>query len=236
MHCRICLALGLLLFQLLAGTSFAVTREEVKAAVETRYKVTKIGFLGNVDEQGSVLIVQKEGLKAGRPSKAFKPNVIVKGQITSTGGGDVPLGSNVDGNLKTGDRLYLYGVRTGDGYVELTLFTAKTFVVTGSGTRGPIPLEASVRFLYDGGLAAVTAQQVIEDIGAWFGTEGESKGKVEEKQKETVTRTVHLGQTPEEVTAILGAPEKKILLGSKIVFVYKDIKLVFIDGKLADVQ
>src|SRR6516165_908703 len=150
MHYRICLTLGLLLFQCLAGISFAVTQEEMKATIEARYKVTKPGFLGNVEEPGSVLIVQKEGLKAGRSSKAFKPNVIAKGQITATGGGDVPLGGNVDDNLKTGDRLYLYGVRAGDDYVELSIFTVKTFVVTG--TRGPTPLQASVRFQYDGGM------------------------------------------------------------------------------------
>lgn len=42
--------------------------------------------------------------------------------------------------------------------------------------------------------------------------------------------------TPEEVTKVLGAPEKKIDLGAKKIYVYKDMKIVFVDGKVSDVQ
>jgi len=241
-------AFWILLLHFLAGTAFAVTQNEMKSAVESRYKLTIPGFLGNYKETGSVLVVQKEGLRADRPRTNFKPTVIKGGQITTAGGGDVPLGSNVDGKLKNGDRLYLYGVRCGDDYVELLLFTVKEFVVTGSGTRGPIPLQASTLFQYDGGVAAVTARQVMDDIGAWFKTEGaisdnaepaarnETKAADKAESGNMATRTVQLGQTPEEVVAILGAPEKKILLGAKTVYVYKNLKLVFIDGKLTDAE
>ncbi len=235
-------AFSLLLLNLLVGSSFAVTREEIKSTIEARYKITTPGFFGNFKEIGSVLVVQKEGLRANRPGALFKPNVVMNGRITAVGGGDLPLGGNIDGNLKIGDRLHLYGIRTGDDYVELVLFTVKTFVVTGSGTRGPTPLQASARFRYDQGLAAVTSEQVIEDIGAWFKAEGEAKAEREAKKEGEAkaerdvkaSRIVRLGQTPEEVTTILGEPEKKILLGAKTVFVYKDVKVVFIDGKVAD--
>ena len=50
------------------------------------------------------------------------------------------------------------------------------------------------------------------------------------------TKTVQLGQTPEEVRAILGAPDNVIKLGPKEVFVYKNLKVIFIDGKVSDVQ
>jgi hypothetical protein len=238
-------AFGILLLHFLAGTAFAVTQNETKSAIESRYKSTIPGFLGNYKETGSVLVVQKEGLRADRPRTNFKPTVIKWGQIITAGGGNLPLGNNVDGNLKIGDRLYLYGFRCGDDYVELLLFTVKEFVVTGSGTRGPIPLQASTRFQYDGGLAAVTAKQVMEDIGAWFNREGgakdyavkdETKARDEAESGNMATRTVQLGQTPEEVIAILGAPDKKILLGAKTVFVYRNLKLVFIDGKLTDAE
>jgi hypothetical protein len=218
------------------------------SVIESRYKLTIPGFLGNYKETGSVLVVQKEGLRADRPWANFKPTVIEGGQIITSGGGALALGNNVDANLKNGDRLYLYGVRCGDDYVELRLFTVKEFVVTGSGTKGPVPLQASTRFLYDGGLAPLTAKQVMDDIGAWFKTEGGVKDYAEPVAKEeTKTRdevpsanravsTVQLGQTPEEVVAILGAPDKKVLLGAKTVYVYKNLKLVFIDGKLTDAE
>jgi hypothetical protein len=237
-----------LLLHFLAGTAFAVTPNEIKSAVEAHYKLTIPGFLGNYKETGSVLVVQKEGLRADRPRSNFKPTVIERGQVVTAGGGDLPLGNNVDGNLKIADRLYLYGVRCGDDDVELRLFTVKEFVVTGSGTRGPIPLQASTRFQYDGGLAPLTVKQVMEDIGVWFKTEGgakekaepvakdEAKAKDEAESENMATRTVQLGQTPEDVIAVLGHPDKKVLLGNKTVFVYKNLKLVFIDGKLTDAE
>ena len=40
----------------------------------------------------------------------------------------------------------------------------------------------------------------------------------------------------DEVTAIFGEPEKKILLGAKSMFVYRDVKVVFIDGKVTDAE
>jgi hypothetical protein len=48
--------------------------------------------------------------------------------------------------------------------------------------------------------------------------------------------TIQLGQTEDEVVGLIGQPEKKIALGSKEIFVYKDIKVTFIGGKVADVQ
>jgi hypothetical protein len=48
--------------------------------------------------------------------------------------------------------------------------------------------------------------------------------------------TVEIGQTPEEVTAILGQPEKIINLGAKQIYVYKDLKVTFMKGKVTDAQ
>jgi hypothetical protein len=49
-------------------------------------------------------------------------------------------------------------------------------------------------------------------------------------------RTITLGQSGEEVQAILGTPEKIANLGSKVIFVYKDLKITLTEGKVTDVQ
>ena len=236
MQCRLLLLFSLVTFHILAGTSFAVTQEEIKSVLETRYRPTKPGFFGDFKEIGSVLVLQKAGLRANRPSKIFAPNVIIGRQVATAGGGDLPLGGNIDPALKIGDRLHLYGVRTGDDYVELEIFTVNTFVVVGSGTRGPTPLQASTRFRYDEGLAAVSTGRVMDDIREWFRVEGEAGLSVEPRTAADagVTRTIRSGQAPEEVVAILGAPGKIFILGAKTIFVYKDIKVIFVDGKVAD--
>lgn len=48
--------------------------------------------------------------------------------------------------------------------------------------------------------------------------------------------TVEMGQTPDQVTAILGQPEKIINLGAKQIYVYKDLKVTFVKGKVTDAE
>jgi hypothetical protein len=58
-------------------------------------------------------------------------------------------------------------------------------------------------------------------------------------QKESETTgpaAISIGQTPQEVEAILGKPDKVANLGSKQIYVYKDLKVIFVEGKVADVQ
>ena len=50
------------------------------------------------------------------------------------------------------------------------------------------------------------------------------------------TVKIELGQTKEQVQAMLGQPEKVVSLGTKDIFVYKDLKITFMGGKVSDVQ
>ncbi len=49
-------------------------------------------------------------------------------------------------------------------------------------------------------------------------------------------QTISLGQTPDQVTAILGQPQKIVKLANKQTYYYKDLKVVFTAGKVTDVQ
>jgi hypothetical protein len=49
-------------------------------------------------------------------------------------------------------------------------------------------------------------------------------------------KSLSKGQTTDEVVANFGPPEKIIKLGTKQIYVYKDMKVTFIGGKVADVQ
>lgn len=48
--------------------------------------------------------------------------------------------------------------------------------------------------------------------------------------------TIALGQTIDQVTATMGTPQQIIDLGSKKIYKYPDMKVIFIDGKVSDVQ
>jgi hypothetical protein len=47
---------------------------------------------------------------------------------------------------------------------------------------------------------------------------------------------IEKGQTPDQVKAAIGTPDKIINLGAKQIYVYKDIKVTFVNGKVSDVQ
>lgn len=48
--------------------------------------------------------------------------------------------------------------------------------------------------------------------------------------------TIALGQTTSQVAEILGSPEKIVELGARTIYVYKDLKVTFTDGRVTDVQ
>jgi hypothetical protein len=50
------------------------------------------------------------------------------------------------------------------------------------------------------------------------------------------SKTVDIAMTMDQVKQSLGIPDKIINLGPKTIFVYKDLKVIFIDSKVSDVQ
>jgi hypothetical protein len=49
-------------------------------------------------------------------------------------------------------------------------------------------------------------------------------------------KTIALGQTKDEVAAILGQPDKIANLGTKEIDYYTDMKVTFVKGKVTDIQ
>jgi hypothetical protein len=61
--------------------------------------------------------------------------------------------------------------------------------------------------------------------------------RVEAPRAATTTVTLRLGMTPQEVEAAQGGkPQKVIDLGSKKTYIYPDMKIIFVDGKVTDIQ
>ena len=48
--------------------------------------------------------------------------------------------------------------------------------------------------------------------------------------------TVAMDQTQDQVTAILGQPQKKAKVGTREIYFYKDVKVTFVNGKVKDIQ
>ncbi len=115
--------------------------------------------------------------------------------------------------------------------------------------------KADVVFQFAKGSLANTSPSEIEDTisgllafddsasdqggGQQGGNNEQGNGPVgQAKQQGSTSEAVQIekGQTPEQVKAALGRPEKIVNFGTKQIFVYKDLKVTFLDGKVSDVE
>ena len=66
--------------------------------------------------------------------------------------------------------------------------------------------------------------------------QGGDQGAAQQQAPPPEPQQIEKGQTPDQVKAELGNPDKIVNLGSKQIYVYKDLKVTFINGKVSDVQ
>jgi hypothetical protein len=58
----------------------------------------------------------------------------------------------------------------------------------------------------------------------------------QQPQQQAEPQTIEKGQTPDQVEAALGKPDKIVNLGAKQLYIYKDLKVTFLNGKVSDVE
>lgn len=77
--------------------------------------------------------------------------------------------------------------------------------------------------------------QASDQQGQNGGQQGGQQGGGQQAQP-SQPQNIQMGMTMDQVQAALGSPEKTVNLGPKQIYVYKDLKVVFINGRVADVQ
>ena len=84
------------------------------------------------------------------------------------------------------------------------------------------------------------AQQAGDQGGQQQG--GQQQGGQEQGQQQQAEQpaaepaSIEKGMTVDQVEAAMGKPEKKVTLGTKQIYYYKDMKVIFLSGKVSDVQ
>jgi hypothetical protein len=115
--------------------------------------------------------------------------------------------------------------------------------------------KAQIVFQFSkGALAKAGAGEVEDTIGTLLavssddqqpakgGDQGGQQAAPEQAQQPQAAQpsaepaSIEMGMTPAQVEAALGKPDKKVTLGTKQMYYYKDMKVTFKDGKVADVQ
>jgi hypothetical protein len=86
----------------------------------------------------------------------------------------------------------------------------------------------------DNGNASANANATANDQQA--ANPGGGVGQAQQQAPPPEPQQIEKGQTPDQVRAVLGQPDKIVNFGSKQIFIYKDLKVTFLNGKVSDVQ
>jgi hypothetical protein len=217
---------------LITALAHASSHGDLEEALKAKYQITKTGMdRARITQPGTVLIIQKDGISGDLVTDmTFLNNKVRDGQVAQAGGfGAFMQDKKTSRVLKAGDKVYVFKIELKDDEVRYFLITCDSFDVNLHGSTRQTRYKALLSFeLGKDFLANATADDVKKAVDAVIQPEQDAKA--------ASTKSVELGQSPEQVQAILGQPEKIVNLGPKKIFVYKDMKIVFQDDKVADVQ
>jgi len=208
------------------------SNKALEDALKSKYDLTKTGIdRVRITKPGTVLVIQKENISGDLASDAtFLTNKVENGDISQAKGfGAVLQDKKTSRVFKAGERVYVFKLEVKDKAVEFFLVSCETYDVNVHGSSRQTRYKSLLSFEFpEGFLATADADTVKKTVDAIIVPEQEAKA--------ASTKTVQIGQTPEEVEGILGRPDKIVDLGAKKVYIYKDMKIIFADGKVADVQ
>ena len=225
---------------LCAGAVTDRPRSDMEERLRSQYLLTKISALnGDVKEVGSILIVQRPDVRGGATSSSITPygNNYENGRMKYGGWGAFLADTNALRTFNAGDRVYLTKLECKDTSINLQVLSTEPYDV------GNISASVNIKFP-KGYLMSLTIDQIQQRINEVLALEGASPGVEQPSvqmqpvpaQPAQPPPTIALGQTIDQVVAILGPPDKIVRLGPKEIYLYKDLKVTFQDGKVADVQ
>lgn len=231
------LALALAVVGLSAVVHAADWKDDLEAALRGKYQITRTGLDRlRITQPGTVFILMQEGVRADLATDltlyANKVNV-EDGEIGQAGGLAVALTGFKETSraLPTGEEMYLYDVDVNDKEVKYQLLTTKTYQVNVKGSTKEMRYKALLVFQFgQGALTGLGADAVLKATNTIFAPKEEVTAAAAQP------KTIALNQSREEVEAILGKPRTVIDLGQRVTYVYEDIRVIFVDGKVSDVQ
>jgi hypothetical protein len=222
----------LTMFLLLAPVTLSASDRGLEEGLKSKYEITKTGMdRARITQPGTVLVIQKDGISADLATDmTFLNNKIRQGQVAQAGGfGAFMQDKKTNRVLKSGEKVYVFKIEVKDDQVRYFIITCDTYDVNLNGSTKQTRYKALLSFeLGKDFLSTATAEDVKKAVDAVIVPEQELKA--------SSTKSVEMGQSPEQVEAILGRPDKIVNLGPKKIYVYKDMKIVFADGKVSDVQ
>ena len=216
--------------------------------LRSQYTLAKASHGANVASAGTIVVIQQEGLNAAPPHAIWYTNIFKDG-VRQRRGMREAMFQNA-GTLRTvevGDKFYVSKIDVKDNSL--------TFFLISQQANG----KAAVLFEFAKGYqTSVAFSDIQQAIAKVFTLEGQNENaqqpaEVAAQPAAPAAPTaavippalpappadpvkIELGQTTEQVVAAMGQPEKMVNLGEKQIYMYKDLKITFLNGKVSDVQ
>lgn len=212
-----------------------------------QYKVTKTGFKSGqvtITEAGTVLVIQLAGILGVPPiSMTLAPATYKDGSLHAPASLAVSMAGKNARQLPVGDKVYVtkLDVNLKKDRIAFRIIECDTC----NGVAQPSSYKSDVFFDFPKGTLQTTSVPDVEDTIAKVFTLDTAAAATPPAAPTAVEQptpapsqpaSIQLGETIDQVVAALGQPEKMVNLGSKQIYVYKDLKVTFIDGKVTDVQ
>jgi hypothetical protein len=195
---------------------------------------TTSGFRNDVKDPGITLAVRQAGVAATCETSLLMPTARVKNGIIVNAPSRTPAGQTV---LAPGDQVYVRSISVSDNWIKFIVTTTEMFSaggLDGAAATGNRPTRSRTCN------AAVTYEFDKDFLSAAdFGTVKKAINSVLASADEVAAanqKTIELGQTFEEVEKTLGKPVTVAKLGARTIYSYKDMKVIFTNGKVTDVQ
>jgi hypothetical protein len=234
-----------------AGAQAVSLQEQLNA----QYKAAKIAGGGAVVvEAGTVLAIQKPGIKA-MPFNAI-PKCAARfadNSLQMAKGFFCTNAMALRDYFQKGDKVYPLKIEVNPEKEKITFRVVACDQC--NGVNPPTGQKGDVEFDFPSGyLQKASAGDVEDTIGQVFtiatnddqaqggGAADQQSANDQQQQQQTVPpaqqepATVQLGMTTDQVESTLGKPDKKFNVGAKQIYVYKDVKVTFLNGKVSDVQ
>jgi len=221
----------------------------LKEQLAAQYKLATMGSDSNgptIVDPGTLLAVQKGGvLSVPWSAMAVCPAKFEDNTLHSPKGICSALVSSVSKYFQAGDKVYptKIDVNVEKEKIAFAVVTCDSC----NGINPPTSFKGEVVFQFPKRYLETANAATVEDtIGQVFSITSDVQQQVQsgqpDQQEQVVqeqppsARTIELGQTFDQVQSAFGRPEKTIDLGAKQIYVYKDVKVTFLNGKVVDAQ
>jgi hypothetical protein len=244
----------------------AQTPVSLQEQLSAQYKLVRMGSDSSglsVVEAGTLLAIQKGGILGvpysdqSIPASTYQNGTLHSPSVAKTKALGFAMKSLGKGDqttqfFKVGNKAYpsKITVDPAKDSVSMNIVACDTC----NKTDPPTYIKATVVFQFaKGSLATVSAGAVEDTIGQVFtitsddeGAQQDQGGQQGQGQQQggqpaaqpppAQPQTIQLGMTTDQVQAALGNPDKIVNLGPKQLYIYKDMKVTFLNGKVSDVQ